>query len=55
MGIKSIALAVSALILSNSANAALIDNGAYTTDNISGLNWLDLTESTGLSYDYVTS
>lgn len=30
------------------ANAALIDNGATTIDTVSGLTWLDLTETQGL-------
>jgi len=43
------------LVLTTSANAALIDNGTYTTDTVSGLDWMDLTETTGLSYNYVFS
>ena len=39
------------LIISNSTNAALIDNGIYTTDTASGLDWLDLTETTNISYN----
>jgi hypothetical protein len=35
------------------ANAALIDNGDYTTDTNSGLNWLDLTLSLSRSYNDV--
>lgn len=35
-------LTVTTIILSTSVNAALIDNGTYTTDDITGLNWLDL-------------
>lgn len=37
------------------ANAALIDNGIYTTDTRTGLEWLDLTQTTSLSYNYVSS
>lgn len=37
------------------AHSALVDNGVVTTDTSSGLNWLDLSESLGLSYDYVSS
>ena len=55
MNIKSIMLAVTALVLSTSVNAALIDNGDYTTDSSTGLDWLDLTDTTNLSYDYVSS
>ena len=50
-------LLVSILLLgfASSANAAIIDNGSYTTDTVSGLDWLDLTESTGRNYNYVSS
>lgn len=34
-------------------NAALIDHGSYTTDQISGLDWLDLTATRGMSYEEV--
>lgn len=30
------------LVLGLPVNAALVDNGAYTTDSVSGLDWLDL-------------
>jgi hypothetical protein len=40
-----------ALVLSVGVNAALVDNGAYTTDTESGLDWLDLSATDGLSYD----
>ena len=32
------------------AQAALIDNGTYTSDTESGLDWLDFSETVGLSY-----
>jgi len=32
-----------------SADAALIDNGTFTTDTASGLDWLDLAQTSGLS------
>jgi len=41
--------------LFSSANAALIDNGSYTSDTQTGLDWLDLTETQNKSYDYVSS
>lgn len=50
-----LASATTALILSTSVNAALIDNGNITTDTETGLDWLDITESTNLSYNYVSS
>jgi hypothetical protein len=40
---------------SYSAAVNFIDNGNYTTDTISGLDWLDIHETTGRSYQYVTS
>ncbi len=51
------------LCVSSAANAGLIiDNGHYTTDTVSGLDWLDITESTDTfpntnvgSYDYISS
>ena len=51
MGFKSLKIlsAATALVLSTSANAALIDNGDTTTDTDTGLIWLDLTETVGLS------
>ena len=62
MGIKSISLAATALVLSSSVNAAIIStdwqtsgDNLITTDTESGLNWLDLTETNGLSYNYVSS
>jgi hypothetical protein len=36
------------------SNAALIDAGPYTTDTATGLDWLDLTASGNLSYNYVS-
>lgn len=43
------------LTLSNSANAALIDNGSFTTDTASGLDWLDLTQTVNTEYSVVES
>jgi len=34
-----------------SANAALIDNGGFTTDSVSGLDWLDLSVTQSQSYN----
>ena len=36
-------------------NAELVDNGKITSDTQTGIDWLDLTETSGLSYDYVSS
>lgn len=48
-------LALTGLLLwSLSANAALIDNGTYLADIDSGLDWKKLTETDGLSYNYVS-
>lgn len=35
--------------------SALIDSGAVTSDTATGLEWLDVTQSQGLSYDSVSS
>ena len=60
MGIKSIALAASALALSTSVNAAVISvdwqsagDNLITRDTTSGLDWLDLTETTYMDYQTV--
>ena len=45
----------SVLGLSINANALLIDNGTFTTDDSTELDWLDLTETAGMSYDDVSS
>lgn len=45
-----LASAATALFLSTSANSALIDNNTFTTDTVSGLDWLDLTETSNRSY-----
>lgn len=36
------------------ANAAFIDSGTYLTDTSSGLDWLDVTATSSLSYSYVS-
>ena len=60
--VMKIASTATALILSSSVNAALISedlntlsDGLITRDTTSGLRWLDLTETRGLSYNYVNS
>ena len=62
MGFKSIALVTTALVLSTSVNAALVsvdwinaDDNLITRDTISGLNWLDMTETNDMSYNFVNS
>jgi len=42
-------------VISVNANAAIIDNTTYTTDTASGLDWLDLTETVGRTYDDISS
>jgi hypothetical protein len=39
----------------NNAQAIIIDHGGYLSDTESGLDWLDVTSSTNLSYNYVSS
>jgi hypothetical protein len=58
MGIKLITLATTALVLSTGVNAAIISadwhtagDNLITQDTVSGLSWLDLTETTNISYN----
>jgi len=51
---------VLALFMANTVQATLIDHESnytelYISESVNGTEWLDLTESTGLSYDYVSS
>jgi hypothetical protein len=62
MSFKSITLAITVLLLSANANAALVSadlsivgDGLITRDTNSGMEWLDLTESQNYSYNYVSS
>lgn len=43
------------LVSATPAYSALIDNDTFTTDTRTGLDWLDLTQTTSLSYDDVES
>jgi len=45
----------SLLVFNLSTNAAIIDNGGYTTDTVSGLDWLDVTATINMSYNDVMS
>lgn len=56
MKLKILQAAVACLILSvcNIANAGLINYGQFTTDTTQNLDWLDITSTTGMSYDEVT-
>ena len=55
MIIKSIVSATCCVlaVVAFNANAELVDNGTVTFDSSTGLEWLDLTETAGLSYNYV--
>jgi len=48
-------LAIITIAFYSLANAALIDNGIITTDTDTGLEWLDITATVGLSYNSVLS
>lgn len=50
MVFKSISLAAVTLILSTSLNAAFIKNGAVITDDVTSLEWLDLSVTTNVRY-----
>ena len=52
---SSTILIILGYLFTNSSHAALIDNVNFTTDTATGLDWLDVTESIGLSYNFVTS
>lgn len=39
-----------ALLVAGNARAALIDNGDFTTDDVSGLDWLDLSLTDGMTF-----
>jgi hypothetical protein len=61
INLKSLSVAVSALALSTSVNAALVskdwkDTGdnLITRDTVSGLEWLDMTETNDMSYNFVS-
>lgn len=45
-----LALLLSLLIAISPARAELVDNGNFTTDTTSGLDWLDLSESAGVAW-----
>ena len=43
------------LAISASAHATLIDNGSYTSDTLTGLDWLDIDETFNYSYEEVST
>jgi hypothetical protein len=51
--IKTILEALLLLLVSVQVNAAIIDNGSWTADTESSLDWLDLSATTGYSYNNV--
>ncbi len=53
MKLIKLSLAATLLAFSVNANSALIDNGLYTTDDVSGLDWLDLTVTDSQAYNSV--
>jgi len=55
VGLNRLALAGIFVFASGSVNAAVIDNGYYTSDTVSGLDWLDVTISSNQSFNYVSS
>jgi hypothetical protein len=50
-----VGLITGALSLSPAAHATFIDNTTYTTDTTSGLEWLDLSSTDGMSYNAVSA
>ena len=55
MMLRNSLLLTALLSLSINCHASLIDNNFYTTDTTSGLDWLDLTETVGYSYNYIST
>jgi len=55
MSILKAITVTTALVLSSSVNAALIDYGNFTTDDVNNIEWLDLTFTDGLSYSAALS
>lgn len=59
MKMKKLSLLAAALVTAavpfTGARAAIIDNSSYLTDTATGLDWLDVTTSVNLSYNYVSS
>jgi len=51
--ILTLLLMATSCFISIKVHAELVDNGSYTSDTASGLDWLDLTETRGLSYNTV--
>ena len=43
------------IVYNGAINAAFIDNNTYTTDTVSGLDWLDITATINRSYDDINS
>ncbi len=48
-------LLAACLTYTSTASAAFIEHTGYTTDTITGLDWFDITPTTGFSYNAVTS
>jgi PEP-CTERM motif-containing protein len=46
-------MATAGLLAISPANATILDNGSFTTDTATGLDWLDLTATAGQSYNSV--
>ncbi len=44
------ALGLALVLWGGSAQASLVDNGSFTTDTVSELDWLDISETTGMSW-----
>jgi len=51
----TIGLLVGSMVFASSVSAAFIDNDSYTTDTESSLDWLDVTQSLGMSFNTVNS
>jgi len=52
---RNILIVILFLSCSPIVNATIVDHGDYLSDDYSGLDWLDINNTFGLSYDYVSS
>lgn len=52
---KKLFAALLATAAIGTSHAAIVDHGDYLTDTATGLDWLDVTKSVNMSYNYVSS
>lgn len=52
---KAFACLLAGIALTGAAQASIVDHGDYLTDTVSGLDWLDVTQSVNFSYNQVSA